>query len=45
MDVELKNTNEFMPWILQFGSDAEVLKPQFLRDKVRSELFLAYESY
>jgi predicted DNA-binding transcriptional regulator YafY len=45
MDIELNNTNEFMPWILQFGSDAKVLKPKSLRDKIKKELLTAYETY
>lgn len=38
MDVRLKNTDEFIPWILQFGSDAEVLKPRKMRNRVKKEL-------
>jgi len=25
MDMELSNVEEFIPWVLQFGSDAKVL--------------------
>jgi len=45
MEVKLKNTNEFIPWILQFGSDAEVLKPKVVRDRIKKELYAAYENY
>jgi len=45
MEVHLKNTNELIPWVLQFGSDAKVLEPKSLRDKVRKELFSAYGNY
>ena len=45
MDVDLKNTNEFIPWVLQYGSDAKVIKPKVLRDKVKEELRVAYENY
>jgi len=45
MEVDLKNTNEFIPWILQFGSDAAVIKPESLRDKIKKELYAAYENY
>ena len=45
MEVHLKNTDEFVPWVLQFGSDARVLKPKSLRDKVKKELLSAYENY
>jgi len=45
MEVKLKNTNEFIPWILQFGSDAEVLKPKVVRDKIKKELRAACENY
>jgi len=45
MEVKLKNTNEFIPWILQFGSDAKVIKPKVVRDKIKKELRAAYENY
>ena len=45
MEVHLKNTDEFVPWVLQFGSDARVLKPKTLRDRVKKELISAYENY
>lgn len=45
MEVHLRNTNEFIPWVLQFGSDAKVLEPASLRDKVKKELMLAYKNY
>ncbi len=45
MEVHLTNTNEFIPWILQFGSEAEVLEPRSLRDKIRQELLSACENY
>jgi len=45
MEVKLKNTGEFIPWILQFGSDAKVIKPKSLRDKIKKELRAAYENY
>ena len=43
MEVHLKNMDEFVPWVLQFGSDAIVLEPKSLR--VRKELLSAYENY
>jgi proteasome accessory factor B len=45
MEVHLTNTDEFIPWILQFGSEAEVLEPRSLRDKIRQELLSACENY
>ena len=45
MEVHLRNTNELIPWVLQFGGDAKVLEPKFLRDKIRKELMSAYENY
>jgi len=45
MEVHLKNTDEFIPWVLQFGSDAKVLEPESLRDRARKESMLAYENY
>ena len=45
MEVQLKNMDESIPWVLQFGSDAKVLKPKSLRDRVRKELLSAYENY
>ena len=45
MEVHLKNTDEFIPWVLQFGSDAKVLEPEILRDRVRKELMSAYGNY
>jgi predicted DNA-binding transcriptional regulator YafY len=45
MEVNLTNTNEFVPWVLQFGSDAKVLEPEPLRDEIRKELLTAYENY
>ena len=45
MEVKLTNTDEFIPWILQFGKDAEVLKPKVVRDKIKKELRIAYDNY
>ena len=45
MHIELRNMDEFVPWILQFGSDAEVLKPKSLRERVKRELMTAVENY
>ena len=45
MEVHLKNMDEFIPWVLQFGSDATVLEPDSLRDRVKKELLSAYENY
>jgi len=45
MEVHLKNMDEFVPWVLQFGSDAIVLEPKTLRDRVKKELISAYENY
>ncbi|MEA3358369.1 MAG: WYL domain-containing transcriptional regulator [Thermodesulfobacteriota bacterium] len=45
MEVNLTNTNEFIPWVLQFGSDAKVLEPETLREKIKKELLTACENY
>lgn len=45
MEVHLTNTNEFIPWVLQFGSEARVLEPKSLRDKIKKESLSAYENY
>ena len=36
MEIGLKNTNEFiLSWVLQFGSDAKVVKPKSLKNKIK----------
>lgn len=45
MEVHLTNTKEFVPWVLQFGSDAKVLKPKSVRDEIKKELLSACENY
>ncbi len=45
MEVHLTNTNEFIPWVLQFGSDATVIKPKSLRSKIKKELLDAGSNY
>ncbi len=45
MEVQLTNTNEFIPWVLQFGSDATVIKPESLRSKIKKELLVASRNY
>ena len=45
MEIHLKNTDELIPWVLQFGSDAQVLEPESLRGKIKKELMSAYENY
>ena len=45
MEVHLTNTKEFIPWILQFGSEATVLKPKSLQEAVKKELLLACNNY
>lgn len=45
MEVHLTNTNEFIPWVLQFGSEAKVLEPRSLREKIRKDLLSACENY
>jgi predicted DNA-binding transcriptional regulator YafY len=45
MEIGLKNTNEFIPWVLQFGSDAKVVEPKSLKNKIKKELLSAYENY
>jgi predicted DNA-binding transcriptional regulator YafY len=45
MEISLKNTDEFVPWVLQFGPDAKVLEPDSLRDEVREQLELTIRRY
>ncbi|MBF0120760.1 MAG: WYL domain-containing transcriptional regulator [Desulfobacterales bacterium] len=45
MEVELSNTNEFLPWLLQFGSDVKVLEPESLKNEIKELLFKAYKNY
>ena len=45
MELELANTDELVPWILQYGSDARILKPESLKGKIKKELIVAYENY
>jgi len=45
MEFELANTDEFIPWILQYGSDARILEPKLLKEKIKKELRVAYENY
>lgn len=45
MELKLSNTDEFLPWVLQFGSDAIVLEPKALRRKVKEEFRESCENY
>jgi predicted DNA-binding transcriptional regulator YafY len=45
MEVKLTNTNEFIPWVLQFGSDAIVVEPKSLRERIKNELLFASKNY
>ena len=38
MQVPLTNVHEFIPWVLQFGGDAEVLEPASVREQVKKAL-------
>ena len=38
MQVPLTNVHEFIPWVLQFGGDAEVLEPASVRSLVKKAL-------
>lgn len=45
MQVPLTNVHEFIPWVLQFGSDAEVLEPAGVRDMIRMRLAQSLAHY
>lgn len=38
MEAVITNTHEFIPWVLQFGSDATVLEPDAVCEKIKKEL-------
>ena len=44
MEAQITNTNEFVPWVLQFGSEARVLEPKSLKERIKRELLSAYEN-
>jgi predicted DNA-binding transcriptional regulator YafY len=41
----LTNVWEFKPWVLQFGSLATVLEPDWLREEIKAELLSACRNY
>ncbi|MCO6439458.1 MAG: transcriptional regulator [Phycisphaerae bacterium] len=41
----LADVVEFLRWIKGFGSDAEVVRPQWLRERLRDELHQAWKRY
>jgi predicted DNA-binding transcriptional regulator YafY len=43
--MEVGDTNELRSWVLSFGSGAEVIEPESLREKVRRELEAATRRY
>ncbi len=45
MEVELANVDEFIPWVLQFGSDAIVEGPETVRGRMRKELRMMVGEY
>jgi predicted DNA-binding transcriptional regulator YafY len=45
LHLKVAETSEIRRWVLQFGSEAEVLAPQSLRDVVASELATALGAY
>jgi len=38
MQVPLTNVHEFIPWVLQFGGDAEVVEPAGVREQVKQAI-------
>ena len=45
LHLKVAETSEIRRWVLQFGSEAEVLTPQSLRDVVAKELAAALGAY
>ncbi len=45
LHLKVAETSEIRRWVLQFGSEAEVLAPQSLRDVVAKELAAALGAY
>ncbi len=45
MEARITNVHEFVPWVLQFGSDAEVIEPAAVRERVMQELRTALAAY
>ena len=42
---EVKNPFKMLPWILSFGGDAEIIEPEFLREKLKREFLKLRERY
>jgi predicted DNA-binding transcriptional regulator YafY len=45
MQVPLSNVHEFIPWVLQFGGDAEVLEPESVREDVKNAIVRSLAQY
>jgi len=41
----VKNPFNMIPWILQYGSDIEVLEPEYLRHKITKDLYEVMRVY
>ena len=45
MEVYLSHITEFLPWVLAFGKEVQVLEPESLRDTIKNELEQALMNY
>ncbi|WP_197073309.1 helix-turn-helix transcriptional regulator [Marinitoga sp. 1155] len=44
-DIEVSGYKEIIFWVLSWGKNAEILKPEWIRDKIKSEIENMYKKY